>query len=407
MKFSLRIRLFLLKCALAMLPLLLMEGIARACHSPRWDVHNDKTRTSGWYVYSPELLWEKRPGFRGDVYEKFRQFGANGLLREDQNDLSRECDRRIVLIGDSCTFGYKVSTSNTYAEALKRRMPSSAVINLATPGYTSFQGLVLLRECIQRLKPDIVVISFNYNDRRYILDADHADSAKHFRKCWFEAVAIPEIEHISCAFKWLRFEWHLHGPQYELPEVVDVAHLKPRVGLRAYRQNLLQMAQITHGNGAVPVFLAFGDNPTRGEAVRQGIAQFSQGAYGQAIEQLQRASSTSNEWTALARTYLCRALSEEPAADRSTASTVDTTIKYQASLHGGHVIETDLAYQDIAREVASEGHMIYVDAARELNQHPEVYIDICHFNAQGHQLVADALAPVLESLPVPRKPAIH
>jgi lysophospholipase L1-like esterase len=77
---------------------------------------------------------------------------------------------RVVCIGDSWTFGTNVGGEETYPrrlEALLRReFPHREieVFNLGMIGYSSFQGLELLKRRALDLQPDVVLIGFAMND---------------------------------------------------------------------------------------------------------------------------------------------------------------------------------------------------------------------------------------------------
>jgi lysophospholipase L1-like esterase len=77
---------------------------------------------------------------------------------------------RIACIGDSWTFGMNVNQDETYpsrvAAMLGRQTPprSVEVMNFGTLGYTSFQGLQVLKTYALDLQPDVVIIGFGMND---------------------------------------------------------------------------------------------------------------------------------------------------------------------------------------------------------------------------------------------------
>src|SRR5580765_286284 len=78
---------------------------------------------------------------------------------------------RIACIGDSWTFGMNVEQNQTYParlEALLNARPPIGirgvdVMNFGVLGYTSFQGLQLLKTRVLALHPDIVVVGFGMN----------------------------------------------------------------------------------------------------------------------------------------------------------------------------------------------------------------------------------------------------
>jgi lysophospholipase L1-like esterase len=77
---------------------------------------------------------------------------------------------RIVCLGDSWTFGWNVGQEFTYPAQLKNLLKqtfpdtSFEVFNLGVGGYSSYQGLQLLKRKALALQPDLVVIGFAMND---------------------------------------------------------------------------------------------------------------------------------------------------------------------------------------------------------------------------------------------------
>lgn len=77
---------------------------------------------------------------------------------------------RIACIGDSWTFGMNVNQDQSYPARLDAlltdRTPPQPVevMNFGVLGYTSFQGLQLLKSRVLDLQPDVLVIGFGMND---------------------------------------------------------------------------------------------------------------------------------------------------------------------------------------------------------------------------------------------------
>ena len=77
---------------------------------------------------------------------------------------------RIICLGDSWTFGANVGQERAYPQRLRtllrREFPGAnfEVLNLGVLGYSSFQGLELLKRRAIGLDPDLVVIGFGMND---------------------------------------------------------------------------------------------------------------------------------------------------------------------------------------------------------------------------------------------------
>lgn len=148
----------------------------------------------------PVLLWRNRPGVRRrylDVYGPARReadrlallqqfwprvpaalrdnptwsvgLGSHGF-RTEEFVTQKVGGLRIACLGDSWTFGANVDQEATYprqlGERLAKTFPASdiEVLNLGVMGYSSRQGLELLRRTVLGLKPDVVLIGFAMND---------------------------------------------------------------------------------------------------------------------------------------------------------------------------------------------------------------------------------------------------
>ena len=69
---------------------------------------------------------------------------------------------RILYLGNTCTAeGFPAMTELI----LRETNPAVECVNFAAPGYSSYQGKVLARTCLTELTPDLLVVSFGWNDR--------------------------------------------------------------------------------------------------------------------------------------------------------------------------------------------------------------------------------------------------
>ena len=77
--------------------------------------------------------------------------------------------KRLIALGNSCTFGWGVSIENCWTTQLERNLNLELssidfeVINAGTPGYSSFQGKIYFEEFL-KYEPDMVLIMFGWND---------------------------------------------------------------------------------------------------------------------------------------------------------------------------------------------------------------------------------------------------
>src|SRR5882724_5248615 len=67
---------------------------------------------------------------------------------------------RILILGDSFTFGDEVSDDETYSYYLQQMLSHTEVINMGVHGYGHDQMLILLREEGIKYEPDIVILGF-------------------------------------------------------------------------------------------------------------------------------------------------------------------------------------------------------------------------------------------------------
>jgi len=119
--------------------------------------------------------WDLKPGLKDlKVFEdKTLNSNSEGVRgnREYSNPKKRGT-KRILVIGDSFTFGEGVSDNETYPSYLQGLFPEYVeVINLGIHGYGHDQMLIKLEELGRRYQPDLVVLGFFAEDmERNLLD---------------------------------------------------------------------------------------------------------------------------------------------------------------------------------------------------------------------------------------------
>jgi hypothetical protein len=111
--------------------------------------------------HSPTLGWVSRPNHRSaEVNTNSR--GLRGL--REHTDPRPPGRRRIVVVGDSFTFGEDVADADAYPARLEELLPDTEVLNLGVHGYgTDQQHLMLLEQGLPR-DPDAVVLGFYLPD---------------------------------------------------------------------------------------------------------------------------------------------------------------------------------------------------------------------------------------------------
>jgi lysophospholipase L1-like esterase len=88
----------------------------------------------------------------------------------------RAAGPKILFLGDSCTFGIPVNDDETFPALVQHQLPGMQTVNAGVPGYTAYQGRLLLESLPEA--PAVVVITFWPNDRSswdHLSDAEHAE----------------------------------------------------------------------------------------------------------------------------------------------------------------------------------------------------------------------------------------
>ena len=170
----------------------------------------------------PLLLWRLRPNL-DQAYWDFTVVSTNAQsFRADYPIGTKPAGTlRIVCLGDSVTFGYRVppvwpEKPKDYnpewlpfpmllEKELRKANPNRGieVFPMAVPGYTSHQGLAWLRRDIDHLKPDVVIASFGWNDASVsdVPDREAIDTG------WFPVTIrwlIDRSQAFAHATRWLR-----------------------------------------------------------------------------------------------------------------------------------------------------------------------------------------------------------
>jgi lysophospholipase L1-like esterase len=98
------------------------------------------------------------------------RLNADGFRAGEMSTTPSPSTIRIACIGDSWTYGMPVGEDQTYpsrlASWLRKERPGAKyeVLNFGVLGYSSFQGLQLLKTRVLDFDPDLVVIGFGMND---------------------------------------------------------------------------------------------------------------------------------------------------------------------------------------------------------------------------------------------------
>jgi hypothetical protein len=143
-----------------------------------WVSRHQKTGTEITYkfdIYDSSKGWISKPNLRDEkVFDnKVLNTNSKGFRGKNEYPYSKDQEKvRILVLGDSFTFGDEVSDNETYCCYLQEMIPHAEVINMGVHGYGHDQMLILLKEEGLKYEPDIILLGF--------LPLDMARNLKNF-----------------------------------------------------------------------------------------------------------------------------------------------------------------------------------------------------------------------------------
>jgi lysophospholipase L1-like esterase len=169
-----RIRSLAVVLAATALTLLLAEGATRVL-TAAGALSTEATLATGdgeSFLYDPVLGWRNAPGDREtrEITPVHVHVNASGFRGPEFSETKAPGAVRILVLGDSLTWGWGVGDGEPYPAVLRTLLardasgPPPEVINAGTPGYGTDQELLLLERWGKRLAPDVVVLLAYQND---------------------------------------------------------------------------------------------------------------------------------------------------------------------------------------------------------------------------------------------------
>ncbi len=234
------------------------------------ETHGDRHEGAQTFEGDPLLGWRLKSNLVNQWWD-YTTFSTNSQHLRHPVDVKakKPGTLRIVCLGDSVTFGYRVPVAwkenpmkfnrkhLPYPRLLEQRingeMPdkNAEVIAMAVPGYSSLQGLAWLKREIEWLQPDIVTVSYGWNDTDYRRLSDKVSLPMERSKVimrWLSA----QSQAVIYASRWLRETLDATGSKSSAPP----AELVSRVSSGDYVNNMLEIARVAKEHGAEPVIVA-------------------------------------------------------------------------------------------------------------------------------------------------------
>ena len=271
MKATLRTKLRLLAVSILLVPLLVavaeiavrffgrrIDPLAIFVTSPQLRSDTQGATTAGMFEFDPLLCWRLKANLRG-IWWDFTPVTTNAQHLRMERDIGAKKGIRIVVLGDSVTFGYRVpvardrehpaqfdTTEKTYSAlleaALREKFPGREieVLPLACPGYTSGQGLAWLKRDIASLAPDVVVACFGWNDVRAAGLPDRATMPTGGAQIFVRTL----IGHSQLLLNIAK------SVQRRAPVATVPANPEPRSSAEEYVAHFLEMENVCRAHGA-------------------------------------------------------------------------------------------------------------------------------------------------------------
>jgi|GEM_PF-490995 len=126
-----------------------------------------------FYEYDRYLGWKNKPGAEGYFTtpdsKTFVRINSKGLRDKEYDYKKPEGIFRILVLGDSFTWGYGVEQGKNFTDRLEELLSASVeVINAGVSGYGTDQELLLLEREGMKYEPDLILVAFASND--FMLD---------------------------------------------------------------------------------------------------------------------------------------------------------------------------------------------------------------------------------------------
>ena len=272
------------------------------------------------FMADPLLFWRVRPNLKEVVWD-FSVVSTNSQGLRHETDIARKQSGafRIVCLGDSVTFGFRVplvfpDKPHDYARdllpyplLLERRLRETNpgkqidVIPLAVPAYTTYQGLNLLRREIDRMKPDVVTACFGWNDiclrpmpDRQSMPVDWAHVAVRSLLCHSQAL--------------VHFSRSSRSRKAKAADHPGIGPPVPRVSTRDYVANLLKIAELARAHYAeavliAPVYRDAKANPPEAKLIRQYRNSLREAAQVHSVPYLEIGELTETNYPANDRSF--------------------------------------------------------------------------------------------------------
>jgi len=158
---SSKIRRLLLAITTAILVISCLEVAARTQLTPT------ATQTAGIFEHDPDKVFRLKANHSGQYVNQPVQTNARGHRDNPIENEASPGTKRVLVIGDSISFGHGVKAEETWPALLEERLKSQSnaveIINTSAPGNGPMQEYYDLKRSLS-LQPDLVILQVTLND---------------------------------------------------------------------------------------------------------------------------------------------------------------------------------------------------------------------------------------------------
>jgi lysophospholipase L1-like esterase len=127
------------------------------------------------------------------------------------------------------------------------------VITMAVPGYTSHQGLAWLQRDIEKYEPDLLIVSFGWNDAS-LSDIADREAIRTNPSAVGSRWLIDHSQAFAHALRWLRSREHTVDAGNQ--QLTRLRNRAARVSKQEYLDNMIAIAQLARQHAATVIVMA-------------------------------------------------------------------------------------------------------------------------------------------------------
>ncbi|MCF7907349.1 MAG: hypothetical protein K9L86_00510 [Candidatus Omnitrophica bacterium] len=359
------------------------------------------------------LFWRQRENLDTEFQKTGLKTNFIGLRDEVQNFGKKANLVRVICLGASPTFGWAVEGEDSYPDQLENMLNHNPkgkkiyeVINAGVIGYSSYQGLLFLKNELLRFDPDIITIAYGVNDmdkHRF-----YRSNGKMDKELYPKNRSSVFLENIFNNSKLVRvcrdFVLYLKGYRKDFSGIKGSTFSDSvRVSPQDYKNNLDEILKIAKKKGIKIIFIKMPMDLSLPEPISDqkklkaeeylsiGLKLIKARAIDQAIANLKKAA-INNPYSSEVFYYLgmCYEL------EKDSLSAKDYFLKAKEAQAYQHRKDIQI-YQDLMQQLADTKNIPCLDAMRAVvgSNNKSFFKTPIHPNASGHKIIAGLLYDAL------------